>query len=75
MNGMFNMDELHADCKYGIFDDFDWTKFTSYKQWLGAQAEFTITDKYRKKNVCFGVNPVFYYLILFLYLMMRHGLP
>lgn len=46
---MFNMEELHVSVDYGIFDDFDWSKFTSYKQWLGAQAEFTVTDKYRKK--------------------------
>lgn len=49
MNGMFNMEELHVSSTYGIFDDFDWNKFGSYKQWLGAQAEFTVTDKYRKK--------------------------
>lgn len=57
MNGMFNMEELHGDFTYGIFDDFDWSKFTSYKQWLGAQEEFTVTDKYRKKKKFFWGKP------------------
>jgi len=49
---MFNLDALEASSLYSIFDDFfDWRKFSSYKQWLGAQDEFTLTDKYRKKVV------------------------
>jgi hypothetical protein len=50
-NGMFMLDTWDEDCKYAIFDDFeDWTKFYMYKQFLGAQEEFVLTDKYRKKR-------------------------
>lgn len=51
-NGMFNLDLFtkSQDIKYAIFDDWeDWSRFYNYKCWLGAQAEFTVTDKYRKK--------------------------
>lgn len=43
-------------CEYAIFDDFeDWDRFYVYKQFLGAQKEFVLTDKYRKKqNVQWG---------------------
>lgn len=45
------MDELYANILYAVFDDFpDWSKWSSYKQWLGAQQEFTITDKYKAKK-------------------------
>jgi len=45
------------DAEYAVFDDmqggFDF--FHAYKFWLGAQAEFTITDKYRgKKHMKWG---------------------
>lgn len=50
-NGMFDMSLWNPNAEYAIFDDFDdWSKFYSYKQWLGAQLQFTITDKYRKKS-------------------------
>jgi len=49
-NGMFNSALLDDAAEYAIFDDFsDWNKFYMYKQWLGAQKQFTITDKYVKK--------------------------
>lgn len=49
-NGMFDLSNWNPDAQYAVFDDWeDWTKFFGYKQWLGAQKEFTITDKYRKK--------------------------
>lgn len=53
---MFNMDLWNDDAKYAIFDDYeDWKKFYNYKCWLGAQLEFSITDKYkRKKNIKWG---------------------
>lgn len=40
------------DVDYAVFDDmqggFDF--FHGYKFWLGAQAEFTVTDKYKGKR-------------------------
>lgn len=55
-NGAFCLDLWDKDAKYAVFDDWpDWSKFTWYKQFLGAQREFVITDKYRKKlNVTWG---------------------
>jgi len=51
-NGMFNIEILDDNAEYAIFDDFmDWTKWYTYKQWLGAQKEFTVTDKYAKKKL------------------------
>lgn len=43
---------MDNECDYAIFDDmagnFDF--FHNYKGWLGGQAEFTLTDKYRGKR-------------------------
>lgn len=57
--GLFAMDETLnlEDVKYAVFDDmqggFDF--FHGYKFWLGAQAEFYVTDKYKgKKHVKWG---------------------
>lgn len=50
-NGMFNLEKWDDDAAYAIFDDFpDWSTFRHYKQFLGAQSEFEITDKYRRKR-------------------------
>lgn len=50
-NGLFNADKLDSDAEYAIFDDWDdWSKFFGYKQWIGAQREFDVTDKYRSKR-------------------------
>nr|UBQ66296.1 Rep protein [finch CRESS-DNA virus] len=52
--GLFNLGELDDtnDVDYAVFDDmqggFDF--FHGYKFWLGAQAEFTVTDKYKGKR-------------------------
>lgn len=57
-NGLFNIDDWNPDAKYAIFDDFfDWSKFSQYKQWLGAQHQFTATDKYRKKRTLIWGKP------------------
>lgn len=55
-NGMFCLDLWDTNATYAIFDDFeDWSKFYMYKQFLGAQQQFVVTDKYRKKkNVDWG---------------------
>lgn len=40
-----------AGAQYAVFDDISggFTFFPSYKQWLGGQFEFSVTDKYRHK--------------------------
>lgn len=54
-NGAFNLDLWDPQAKYAIFDDFDREEkrledyFPFWKQWFGAQPEFVVTDKYRKK--------------------------
>jgi exopolysaccharide biosynthesis predicted pyruvyltransferase EpsI len=53
---MFMLDLWTPSAEYAIFDDWeDWTRFYNYKQFLGAQKEFVVTDKYRKKfNILWG---------------------
>lgn len=57
-NGMLNLDSWDDDAKYIILDDFncDIGKYLPmWKSFFGAQREFTLTDKYRKKRtVRFG---------------------
>lgn len=55
-NGMLMLDLWDSDAEYAIFDDFeDWSRFYNYKQFLGAQKEFILTDKYiKKKSVVWG---------------------
>lgn len=54
-NGYFNLDIWDNEAKYAIFDDFDKEGkkleeyFPQWKCWFGAQKEFTVTDKYRRK--------------------------
>lgn len=48
---MFSLDTFNPDAEYAIFDDWeDWDRFYNYKQFLGAQEEFVVSDKYRKKR-------------------------
>jgi len=55
-NGMLMLDLWNENAEYAIFDDFeDWSRFYCYKQFLGAQKEFVLTDKYiKKKNLKWG---------------------
>nr|QVW56552.2 MAG: replication-associated protein [Gemygorvirus] len=51
----FNVDDVRAgldDAKYAVFDDMQggFKFFPSYKGWLGAQSQFTVTDKFRHKT-------------------------
>lgn len=49
-NAQFNLDDWDTEATYAVFDDWeDWSRFYLYKQFLGAQKEFVLTDKYRKK--------------------------
>lgn len=50
-NGLFDLGEWDHTAEYAVFDDWsDWSKFYFYKQFMGAQRQFTLTDKYRKKR-------------------------
>lgn len=43
---------------YVVWDDIPWDGFKlSYKQWLGAQSNFWVTDKYHKKVFMQGGLP------------------
>jgi hypothetical protein len=55
-SGMFNLEKFDDSARYAVFDDFeDWSRFYNYKQWLGAQEEFELSDKYmRKRTVKWG---------------------
>lgn len=55
-NGMFCLELWDDEAQYAIFDDWsDWSKFYTYKQFLGAQKEFIVTDKYKhKRKVLWG---------------------
>lgn len=46
------MDEFRDNADYAVFDDLQGglEYFHAYKFWLGAQKEFNVTDKYRKKK-------------------------
>lgn len=51
------MSQAVGDVEYAVFDDmcggFDF--FHQYKFWLGSQAHFTMTDKYKgKKQIKWG---------------------
>jgi hypothetical protein len=52
---MFSLEKFDEGADYVIFDDYDASKFASYKCWFSAQEEFTLTDKYaRKRTVKWG---------------------
>jgi hypothetical protein len=70
--GLFNLDEWEESgntARYAVFDDMQggFSFFHSYKFWLGAQKDFTVTDKYKHKQkvkwgrpsiVCMNANPL-----------------
>lgn len=50
-NGMFDLSMWDDAAEYAVFDDFpEWEKWRYYKQFLGGQYEFVVTDKYCKKR-------------------------
>ncbi|GBE88640.1 replication associated protein [Sparassis crispa] len=52
MGNHFNVDEFNPKVNYLIFDDISGglDGLPSYKSWLGCQARFHVTDKYRAKT-------------------------
>lgn len=51
MNGYWNMGCYRAEAEYGIFDDIEYGTFKYFKQFMGSQAEFTASDKYKPNGV------------------------
>lgn len=49
---MFNLDVVSEEVDYAVFDDLigGFEFFRNYKGWLGAQEEFTLSDKWRHKR-------------------------
>lgn len=62
----FNLDCWDDDAEYAIFDDFDKEGkkleeyFPQWKCWFGAQEEFTVTDKYRRKQSVKWGKPIIF---------------
>lgn len=50
--GLYSMDEPIHEARYGVFDDImgGLDFFPGYKQWLGGQKCFYVTDKYKGKK-------------------------
>lgn len=63
-NGYFDLSQLRGDLsnvRYAVFDDFPWDRFRSFaKQWMGAQATFTVTDKYKPKMTINWGKPIIF---------------
>lgn len=57
---MTNMDTFDNTADYIIFDDFDFEFMPQKKSWWGAQHEFNVTDKYRKKQTITWGKPLIY---------------
>jgi hypothetical protein len=49
--GLFNLEDFCEDSNFAVFDDISggFSFFPSYKQWMGGQFQFTVTDKYKHK--------------------------
>jgi len=58
--GLFNLDKWDSRALYAVFDDIEWKYFPAKKQLLGAQWEFELSDKYRrKKTVHYGLPAIY----------------
>ena len=57
---MFNLDDWQSDADYLIIDDIEWKYVPAKKALLGAQEQFTMTDKYRKKVTLMWGKPTIY---------------
>lgn len=65
-NKLFNLKNWDDQAEYAIFDDFDEEGkkleqyFPHWKSWFGAQEEFTVTDKYCKKESVKWGKPIIF---------------
>lgn len=50
--GLFNVDDFSESAEYAIFDDIagGFSFFPGYKNWMGGQFQFTVTDKFKHKR-------------------------
>jgi len=54
---MWSLEGVSEQVEYAIFDDLFDFKPIFYKGWFGAQREFYVTDKYKKKKLITWGNP------------------
>lgn len=57
---MSNLDVWDPEATYLIIDDIKWEYVPNKKAFFGAQREFTLTDKYRKKRKILWGKPTIY---------------
>ena len=50
MCGLWNQDDFHDQSQYLVLDDLNIEYFPHWKPFLGAQLQFTFTDRYRPKR-------------------------
>ncbi|KAI0278674.1 hypothetical protein BC826DRAFT_882638, partial [Russula brevipes] len=50
MSTMWNIDEIDETAQYLVLDDINFDTFPTWQAFLGAQSEFTVSDKYKRKK-------------------------
>jgi len=55
--GNFNLDDWDDEAKFIILDDIDISFFPRWKEFLGCQKQFVLTDKYRRKRTVHWGRP------------------
>ena len=56
-NGQFNLDDWDDDAQYIILDEMNIKYVPNSKAWFGAQRQFVLTEKFRKKRTVKWGNP------------------
>lgn len=59
-NGYYNLDEWDSAAEYLIFDDIPWDRVPVKKAFFGAQKQFVMTDKYKRKKTVHWGKPCIY---------------
>lgn len=57
VRGTLNIDKLHDNVKYWVFDDLDWKFTPNKKQLLLGMGEVELNEKYRAKRTIFNYKP------------------
>jgi len=58
INADWDVNQVSGDVDYGIIDDIPVSLFRYWKQFLGCQEQFTVTDKFHKKKQLLWGKPV-----------------
>lgn len=58
--GQFNLDDWNDNATYIVLDDFNIKFFPQWKSFFGAQKQFVLTDKYRKKRTVSWGRPLIF---------------